>query len=80
MESVVAKDHTSLLKTIEKSELKVVYTFPLKTRKPFPCSQYNVFCPIHSVKEERWGYIELRGRKRPKHNKKGNDCFSHSHT
>lgn len=30
MESVVAKDHTSLLKTIEKSELKVVYTFPLK--------------------------------------------------
>lgn len=47
MESVVAKDHTSLLKTIEKSELKVVYTFPLKQENHFPLA--NAICFVQST-------------------------------
>uniref|UniRef100_A0A3Q4H6K2 Cell division cycle associated 8 n=1 Tax=Neolamprologus brichardi TaxID=32507 RepID=A0A3Q4H6K2_NEOBR len=51
VESVVAKDHTSLLKTIEKSELKVVYTFPLKQENHFPLA--NAICFVQSTASKK---------------------------
>lgn len=57
MESVVAKDHTSLLKTIEKSELKVVYTFPLKQENHFPLA--NAICFVQSTALKKKGGATL---------------------
>lgn len=57
MESVVAKDHTSLLKTIEKSELKVVYTFPMKQGNHFPVA--NPICFVQSTASKKKGGATL---------------------